>query len=179
MERDQAQIGASQIGAASTGRYLAFTVMDETYGVELLGVREIIEYAKPTTVPMMPGFMLGVINLRGHVVPVIDLGRRVGADATAIHKRSAVVILELGSQSLGVVVDAVDSVLDLDAGQIEPSPRFGAGMRREFIKGMAKTDEGGFVVLLDIGRVFATEELAAQAASGRPLDVSASYALST
>ena len=145
--------------ASSAGQYLLFTLQGEMYGVGLTNVREIIGYAKPTPVPTMPGFMLGVINLRGHVVPVIDLAQRFGAGATQIHQRSGVVILETAGQVLGVVVDAVNAVIDLAAAQIEPPPRFGAGVRRAFLKGMAKT-ESGFTVLLEVGKLFQADEFA-------------------
>ena len=141
------------------GQYLVFSLQGEAYGVELASVREIISYTRPTSVPMMPGFMLGVINLRGHVVPVIDLARRFGGEATPIHKRSGVVILETAGQALGVVVDAVNAVMDFGDGQIEPTPSFGTGLRRRFITGMARTDDG-FTILLDVGQVFSTDELA-------------------
>ncbi len=159
------QTNAPAIAAApsdedsSAGQYLVFTLQGEMYGVGLTNVREIIGYAKPTPVPTMPGFMLGVINLRGHVVPVIDLAQRFGAGATQIHQRSGVVILETAGQVLGVVVDAVNAVIDLAAAQIEPPPRFGAGVRRAFLKGMAKT-ESGFTVLLEVGKLFQADEFA-------------------
>ena len=152
--------------AARAGQYLVFSLQGESYGIHLLGVREIIGYAKPTTVPTMPAFMLGVVNLRDHVVPVIDLSRRLGGDVIQIQKRSAVLILEADGLTLGVVVDAVNAVLDLNVEQIEPVPSFGMGSRREFIQGMAKTD-AGLTVLLDVRRIFAVNELAAMtAASG-------------
>lgn len=153
-------------GAAAPGQYLTFTLQGESYGVDILGVREIIEYARPTTVPMMPGFVHGVINLRGHVVPVIDLAQRFARSPTELHARTCIVIVELdhgdGAQALGVLVDAVNAVLDLDAAQIEPAPSFGTGLQREFIQGMARVDSG-FIILLDIPRVLSTDELVALA----------------
>ena len=160
---------------SGAGQYLAFTLQDERYGVALTNVREIIGYAKPTPVPTMPSFMLGVINLRGHVVPVIDLARRFGTDATQIHPRSGVVILETAGQVLGVVVDAVNSVLDLSAEQIEPAPSFGAGVRRAFLQGMAKT-ETGFTVLLAIGKLFMAEEFAALAQTAETTELASTAA---
>ena len=151
-------------GPAAPGQYLTFSLQGESYGVDILGVREIIEYARPTTIPMMPGFVHGVINLRGHVVPVIDLSQRFGRPPTELRARTCIVIVEVntadGAQALGVLVDAVNAVLDLDASQIEPAPAFGTGLRREFIQGMARMDSG-FIILLDIARVLATEDLAA------------------
>ncbi|WP_297912575.1 chemotaxis protein CheW [Thiomonas sp.] len=156
-------------GPAVPGQYLTFTLQGESYGVDILGVREIIEYARPTTIPMMPGFVHGVINLRGRVVPVIDLAQRFGRPATELRARTCIVIVEVntdeGAQALGVLVDAVNAVLDLDASQIEPAPAFGTGLRREFIQGMARMDSG-FIILLDIPRVLSTEDLAALAHVG-------------
>lgn len=153
-------------GAAAAGQYLTFSLQGESYGVDILGVREIIEYARPTTIPMMPGFVHGVINLRGHVVPVIDLAQRFGRAPTELRARTCIVIVEVataeGAQALGVLVDAVNAVLDLEASQIEPAPAFGTGLRREFIQGMARVDSG-FIILLDIPRVLSTEDLAALA----------------
>lgn len=151
---------------ASAGQYLTFSLQGEAYGVDILRVREIIEYARPTTVPMMPGFVHGVINLRGHVVPVIDLAQRFGRAPTELRNRTCIVILEVASgdatQALGVLVDAVNAVLDLEAGQIEPAPSFGTGLQREFIQGMARLDSG-FIILLDVTRVLSTADLAALA----------------
>lgn len=167
-----AQAAAPQIHALAAGehpkagQYLTFTLQDEVYGVDILGVREIISYARPTTIPMMPGFVHGVINLRGHVVPVIDLAQRFGRAPTQLRPRTCIVILEVGAgdatQALGVLVDAVNAVLDLDGGQIEPPPSFGIGLQREFIEGMARTD-AGFIILLDVSRVLRAEDLAALA----------------
>lgn len=152
--------------SAAPGQYLTFTLQGESYGLDILGVREIIEYARPTTVPMMPGFVHGVINLRGHVVPVIDLAQRFGRKPTELRARTCIVIVELsggdGAQALGVLVDAVNAVLDLEAAQIEPPPAFGTGLQREFIQGMARVDDG-FIILLDIPRVLSTEDLVALA----------------
>ncbi len=167
----------SIVGAhAAPGQYLTFSLQGESYGVDILGVREIIEYARPTTIPMMPGFVHGVINLRGHVVPVIDLAQRFGRAPTELHARTCIVIVEVpntdGAQALGVLVDAVNAVLDLDASQIEPPPAFGTGLRREFIQGMARVDNG-FIILLDIARVLSTEDLAALVHATEGADASA------
>ncbi len=142
-------------------QYLTFTLQDSVYGVDILQVREIIEYVRPSTVPMMPEFMHGVINLRGHVVPVIDLVRRFGRGATELRPRTCIVIVEVptpaGPLALGILVDGVNTVLDLSPAQIEPPPAFGAGLRRDFVQGMARTD-AGFIVLLHIAQVLAADE---------------------
>lgn len=153
-------------GSAGSGQYLTFSLQGEIYGLDILRVREIIEYTRPTTVPMMPAFVHGVINLRGNVVPVIDLAQRFGRAPTALHPRTCVVILEVhsaeGAVAIGVLVDAVNAVLDLEDDQIEPPPAFGAGLRQEFIRGMART-ESGFIILLDVGRVLSVDDMAALA----------------
>lgn len=150
-------------GQPSNGQYLTFTLQNEVYGLDILRVREILEYTRPTTVPMMPAFVHGVINLRGNVVPVIDLAQRFGRAPTALQARTCIVIIEIdgedGPLAIGVLVDAVNAVLDMEAGQIEPAPSFGTGLKQEFIRGMART-EAGFIILLDVGRVLSVEDMA-------------------
>jgi purine-binding chemotaxis protein CheW len=146
------------------GQYLTFTLNEEVYGVGILCVKEIIEYGHLTVVPMMPECTRGVINLRGAVVPVVDLASRFGRPPTAIGRRSCIVIVEVAAETerqvVGIIVDAVNEVLDISSGSIEPPPSFGVRIRTEFISGMAKV-EGGFIVLLDIARVLSLDELAA------------------
>lgn len=146
------------------GQYLTFTLADEVYGVGILCVKEIIEYGQLTVVPMMPECIRGVINLRGAVVPVVDLACRFGRWPTTIGRRSCIVIVEVEAgderQVVGIIVDAVNEVLEIVPGQIEPPPSFGVRIRTDFISGMAKV-EGGFIVLLAIDRVLALDELAA------------------
>jgi purine-binding chemotaxis protein CheW len=150
----------------ASGQYLTFTLQNEVYGLDILRVREILEYSRPTIVPMMPAFVHGVINLRGNVVPVIDLAQRFGRAATTLQPRTCVVIIEIdgedGPLAIGILVDAVNAVLDMDAAQIEPTPSFGTGLRQDFIRGMARTD-AGFIILLDVGRVLSVDDMAAMA----------------
>ncbi|HEX5394709.1 MAG TPA: chemotaxis protein CheW [Rhodocyclaceae bacterium] len=145
-------------------QYLTFSLDGEMFAIGTLGVKEIIEYGHVTTVPMVPAFIRGVINLRGAVVPVIDLQVRFNQAATAVTRRSCIVITEVpsedGTQVLGIVVDAVSEVLELDPSNIEPPPAFGAKIRSDFIAGMGKV-AGKFVVLLDIGKVLSIQEMAA------------------
>lgn len=149
---------------AVSGQYLTFTLAQELFAVEIRAVREIIEYGRLTTVPMMPPSILGVINLRGAVVPVMDLGQRFGGRATAIGPRTCIVILEIFNQTstqvIGMVVDAVNEVRELSAEQIEPTPSFGGSIRADFIRGMGKLDER-LVVMLDISRIISAQELTA------------------
>lgn len=144
---------------AAAGQYLSFTLQGQTYGVELPDVREIIGYVTPTKVPMMPAFVSGVINVRGHALPVIDLARRFGQPDTQLHLRTCVLIVEIAGHALGLLVDAVNAVLDLDAADIQASPAFGTGLRPDFLLGMGRVGDA-FVILLDLPRILAEEELA-------------------
>lgn len=150
--------------AAVPRQYLTFTLAGEVFAVETLSVKEIIEYGQITTVPMMPAFIKGVINLRGAVVPLVDLGVRFRNAVTEITRRSCFVILEVSAgdetQTLGVIVDAVNEVLEISPADIEPPPAFGAKIRTDFIAGMGKVN-GQFVILLDVGKVLSVEEMAA------------------
>jgi purine-binding chemotaxis protein CheW len=150
--------------APETRQYLTFTLGTEHFAVGTLSVKEIIEYGQLTSVPMMPPSIRGVINLRGAVVPVIDLGARFGGRQTEVGRRTCIVILEVEHdeerQVIGVVVDAVNEVLEIAPADIEPPPAFGAHIRTDFIQGMGKVD-GKFVILLDIGRVLSVDELSA------------------
>ena len=151
-------------------QYLTFTLGAEMFAVGILHIKEIIEYGTPTTVPMMPGFIRGVINLRGAVVPVVDLASRFGGAPSDVTRRTCIVIVELAAEDgetrvLGVVVDAVSAVLEIAAADIEPAPSFGTRIRTDFIAGMAKVN-GRFVILLDVDRVLSMEEMAVLAGVG-------------
>ena len=149
--------------AAAGQQYLTFSVANEMYGIAISSIKEIIEYRAPTDVPMMPGFMRGVINLRGRVVPVIDLCVRFGRARNENTRRTCIVIVEINQNEqqhdIGVVVDTVSAVQDIADADIEPPPQFGAKLRAEFIHGMGKVGEK-FVIILDIDRVLSVEELA-------------------
>ena len=151
---------------AQTHQYLTFMLGGELFAIGILCIKEIIEYSSLTEVPMMPAAVRGVINLRGAVVPVTDLLIRFGKKPSPVSKRTCIVIIEvtgLGErQDIGIVVDSVDSVLDIPASEIEPPPSFGAGIRTDFIRGMGKVN-GKFVILLDVNHVLAVEEMAALA----------------
>lgn len=155
-------------------QYLTFTLADEVFAVGTRSVREIIEYGHLTPVPMMPSCVLGVINLRGGVVPIMDLRQRLGAGNTAISRRSCIVILEVERddlrQVMGILVEAVNAVIEIGTQDIEPAPRFGARIRTDFIHGMAKLD-GRLVVLLDIGQVLSLDDLQRLADVGTTADL--------
>jgi purine-binding chemotaxis protein CheW len=163
--------------AAATGepqQYLTFNLAGEVFAIGILAIKEIIEFRGLTEVPMMPGSVRGVINLRGAVVPVMDLLARFGKPASVIGKRTCIVIVEIGDalerQVVGVVVDAVNEVLDIAPSDIEPAPGFGTRIRADFIQGMGKVRDR-FVILLDVGRVLSLEELSGvAAAAGAPAD---------
>jgi purine-binding chemotaxis protein CheW len=143
--------------------YLTFTVADELYTIAIMYIKEIIEYVNLTSVPMAPPYIRGVLNLRGNVLPVIDLAVRFGVPAQKISKHSCIVIVEiaLGGEylNMGVVVDAVNDVLTLTPADFEPAPSFGSRIRAEFIRNIAKVDNR-FIILLDVDRVLSIEELA-------------------
>lgn len=145
------------------GQYLTFTLRGEMFAIGILNIKEILEYGSLTAVPMMPDFIRGVINLRGAVVPVVDLAARFGGTSSEVTKRTCIVIIEVnadaGQQDIGVVVDAVSEVLEIPAGEIEPPPAFGAKIRADFIHGMGKVD-GKFVIILNVDKVLSVDELA-------------------
>jgi purine-binding chemotaxis protein CheW len=155
--------GAGPDAAVQQGRqYLTFLVAGESFAIPISAIKEIIEYRHPTDVPMMPSFMRGVINLRGRVVPVIDLSARFGRGKGETTRRSCIVIVEIHHQEhesdIGVAVDAVNAVLDIADADIEPPPSFGAKLRAEFIGGMGKLADK-FVIILDIDKVLSVDEL--------------------
>lgn len=146
----------------SPAQYLTFQLGGEMFAVGILNVKEIIEYGHLTEIPMMPAFIRGVINLRGAVVPVIDLAARFGGKTTQVARRTCIVILEVADQDLrsdiGIMVDAVSEVLEIPSTEIEPPPSFGARIRADFISGMGKV-AGKFVILLNINNVLSIEEI--------------------
>lgn len=157
-------VAAGQMTAAGeANQYLTFALSGEMYAVGILNVKEIIEYGNLTEIPMMPPFVRGVINLRGAVVPVIDLAARFGNSPSAIQRRTCIVIVEIaqedGKQDIGIMVDAVSEVLEIPGSEIEPPPAFGAKIRADFIAGMGKVN-AKFVIILDIQRVLSVDEMA-------------------
>jgi purine-binding chemotaxis protein CheW len=157
------QLAVEHDSAVQGRQYLTFTVTGESFGIGIASIKEIIEYRAPSEVPMMPGYMRGIINVRGRVVPVIDLAVRFGRPRAEATRRTCIVILEVDEHDeqhdIGVVVDAVSAVVDIADADVEPSPSFGAKVRSEFITGMGKIGEK-FVIILDIGKVLSVEDLA-------------------
>jgi len=150
--------------AGEDHQYLTFNLAGEMYAVGILNVKEIIEYGHLTEIPMMPSFVRGVINLRGAVVPVIDLAARFGASATTVQRRTCIVIVEIlqedTKQDIGIMVDAVSEVLEIVTADIEAAPAFGAKIRTDFIAGMGKVNQK-FVIILNIQKVLSVDEMAA------------------
>lgn len=146
----------------TTMQCLTFRLGEEVFAVDVAKAREVLDYSVITRVPQTPKFMLGVINLRGSVVPVIDLRLKFGLPAAERTRDSCIVVLEVGVDGettvVGALADSVQEVLDLEPGQIEPPPRIGTRLKTEFIRGMGSIGER-FLILLDIDRVFSTEEL--------------------
>jgi len=157
------QLPADQQAAAEQQQYLTFVLGGEMFAIGILCVKEIIEYGHLTVVPMMPECIRGVINLRGAVVPVVDLACRFGRRSTDLTRRTCIVIVEVEGegerQDIGVIVDAVSEVLEIQGSQIEPAPAFGARIRTDFIHGMGKLD-GKFVIILNVNKVLSLDDLA-------------------
>jgi purine-binding chemotaxis protein CheW len=151
--------------SGTSAQFLTFTLGEEVFAMDIRTVREIIQHGAMTTVPLMPAFVRGVINLRGAVVPVIDLHARFGRAPARITKKTCIVIFDAAAHGtterveLGLLVDAVSEVIDIAAAQIEPPPHFGAALRRDFIRGIGKVG-ARFVVLLDPDRAFDVDEMA-------------------
>jgi purine-binding chemotaxis protein CheW len=144
------------------GKYLTFTLAAEEYGIGILKVKEIIGIMGITTVPQTPDYVKGVINLRGKVIPVVDLRLKFGMEAMEYTERTCIIVVEIEEDNrkiqMGIVVDAVSEVMNIKAGDIEDTPNFGSRLNTEYILGMAKI--GGKVkILLDIGNVLNSEEL--------------------
>lgn len=149
------------------GQYLTFIQQEEMFAIGILGIKEIIEYGNLTTVPLMPKFISGVINIRGAVVPVIDLSARLGREASDKTRRTCIVIIETTNDNeqmdVGIIVDSVSEVLEILPKDIEPSPHFGTNIRSDFISGMGKVNEK-FVIILDINRVLSVDEMSSLSA---------------
>ena len=144
-------------------QYLTFKLGDELFGVDVRKAREVLDRAAVTQVPQTPDYMLGVINLRGSVVPVINLRKKFNMDDVEKTIDTCIIVMEIEIDGdvivIGTQVDAVQEVLDLDKSQIEPPPRLGTKLNTEFIRGMGNLNDQ-FVIILDIDRVFTVEELA-------------------
>jgi len=162
LSQPKSQKLASDSGDETVAQFLTFELNDEIYAIDILNIREIIDHGKITRVPMMPNFIAGVINLRGSVVPVVDLALRFGKKSGTRTKRSSIVMLDVEYEEqileIGITVDIVDEVLDIAKRNVEPAPAFGTKIRTDFISGMGKVN-GQMLVLLDIGNILSVDEL--------------------
>ena len=153
----------NETGNVEINQYLTFKLDGEIFGLAIGKVREVLDFTTVTRVPQTPVYMRGVINLRGSVVPVIDLNLKFGMRQTEKTVNTCIIIMEIEMEGeitvLGALADSVQEVIELDPDQIEPAPKIGTNLNTEFIKGMGKREEI-FIILLDIDRVFSYEELA-------------------
>lgn len=149
-------------------QYLTFMLGREAFALGILSIKEILEYSAPTEIPMAAAFIRGVVNLRGAAVPVIDLCTRFNRPSLPVTKKTCIVILEtvIGDEHhvVGMLVDAVNEVLEIQASDVEPAPTFGASIRTDFIQGMGKV-RGKFVVILNLDGIVSEKDLAATGAA--------------
>ena len=151
------------MATTETNQYLTFRLDEEIFALEIGKVREVLDFTTVTKVPRTPEFMRGVINLRGSVVPVVDMRLKFGMPRTDKTVNTCIIIVEIALDGettiLGALADSVQEVLELEPDQIEPAPRIGTRLNTEFIQGMGKREEQ-FIILLDIDRVFSSEDIA-------------------
>ncbi|MEI8171078.1 MAG: chemotaxis protein CheW [Rhodoferax sp.] len=144
-------------------QYLTFVLSSEVFAMDIRCVREIIQHGAMTAVPLMPNFVRGVINLRGAVVPVIDLQARFGREQARVGNKTCIIVIDVSRENekmeLGLMVDAVSEVIDISKSQIEPPPQFGTTIQRDFIQGLGKVN-GEFVVILDPERALNIDDMA-------------------
>ena len=149
-------------GITQISQYLTFVLDQETYAMDITQVRELLDFTKITKVPRMPDFIKGVINLRGGVVPVVDLRLKFGMPRAEKTVDTCIIIIEITIQEtrtlLGIMADSVQEVLSMEPDQIEPAPKIGTRLKTEFIKGMGKKNDE-FIIILDNDMVFSTDEL--------------------
>ncbi len=148
--------------AASRGdihQYVSFLLSEEEYGIDILRVQEIIRFAELTRIPQSPPFIEGVLNLRGKVVPVMDLRTRFSLPKGERDRSTRIIVVDVFNKVMGMIVDAVSEVLQIEEEQIAPPPPMGASIDSEYIRGMAKIDDR-LMILLDVDKILSTEELA-------------------
>jgi len=152
-----------------TRQYLTFQLGEEVFGLDVSHVREILEFTTVTKVPKTPDFMRGVINLRGSVVPVLDMRLKFGLTQTEKTVNTCIIVVEVSFEDehtiIGALVDSVEEVFELEPEQIEPAPKIGTQLKTEFIKGMGKRDDH-FIIILNIDKVFSSEDLTAALDAG-------------
>ncbi len=145
-----------------TTQFLTFSLGNDIFAIDVIKAKEVLDFSEVTQVPQTPDYMLGVINLRGSVVPVIDMRRKFNMEVADRTRNSCIVVVEVDVEgepvTVGALADSVREVIDLDPSQIEPPPRIGTRLNTEFIKGMGNLDDR-FVILLDIDKVFSIDDL--------------------
>jgi purine-binding chemotaxis protein CheW len=152
-------VGAPQAKADRAGKYLTFVLAEEEYGLEILKVREIVGLMDITAVPRTPPFVKGVINLRGKVIPVVDLRLKFGMPGTDATEETCIIVVDVGTVEMGIVVDKVSEVMNIQADQIQDTPSFGVSVDTNFILGIGNAG-GKVTILLDISRVLTGSDLA-------------------
>jgi purine-binding chemotaxis protein CheW len=159
MSENAREVIGQTVNATSVraGKYLTFKLGAEVYGLEILKVREIMGLMAITAVPRTPSFVRGVINLRGKVIPVVDLRTKFGMESIKDTVETCIIVVDVGAVGMGIIVDAVSEVLEIAGGDIEDAPTFGKGVNTDFILGMGKAN-GKVTMLLDIGKVLTKEE---------------------
>jgi purine-binding chemotaxis protein CheW len=167
---EEVKMSLSEITTST--QFLTFKLGQEVFALDISKVREVLDFTSITKVPRTPKFMRGVINLRGNVVPVVDMRLKFGMTETEQTVNTCIIIVEIELDGdkvvLGALADAVQEVIDLEPGQIEPAPKMGTRLNTEFIKGMGKRDEQ-FIIILEVGKVFSVDELSlVQGAGDQP-----------
>ena len=155
---EQATVEVSAAQLARAGKYLTFLLAEEEYGLEILKVREIIQIMAITTVPRTPSYVKGVINLRGKVIPVVDLRLKMGMAEADRSDETCIIVVDIGEVEMGIVVDRVSEVLDITAENIEDAPEFGVRLSTDYILGMGKLNDK-VTILLDISKLLCDAEL--------------------
>ena len=147
----------------NTTQFLTFSLADDIFAIDVIKAKEVLDFAEITQIPQTPDYMLGVINLRGSVVPVVDMRRKFKMKITDRTRNSCIVVVEVDVDgdpvTVGALADSVREVIDLNPAQIEPPPKIGTKLNTEFIKGMGNLDDR-FVIILDIDKVFSVDDLA-------------------
>lgn len=160
----------SVTGITEVRQYLTLTLDNELFAVDVAKVREVLDYTTITKIPRTPEYMRGVLNLRGSVVPVVDLRLKFGMSKTENKKNTCIIVLEIALEDeviiWGALADSVQEVFEFEPEQIEPAPKFGTKFKAEFLRGIGKRDEK-FIMILDIDRVFTTEEIAVVQETGQ------------
>lgn len=154
--KEKAQAGKGEVEGGTAEKYLTFSLGGEEYGISILSIREIIGMIPVTSVPQSPPYVKGVVNLRGKVIPVIDLRKKFAMESIDYTERTCIIVVEMelgtGVVLIGIIVDSVSEVLNIRADEVEPTPTFGARLTTDYILGLAKM-EGGVKILLDMDKV--------------------------